>query len=113
MLRFVAAVAFEFDGIHRAVDEHRALWLAEKLEARQHLSPTALVLAEEIRYRAETGLSLATPSENIVLDGERKRDVRDILDQADLDAELDAATRSLQAALYGERLPGEPPPPVA
>lgn len=113
MLRLVAAVVFEFDGIARGVDEHRALWLAEQLKARQHLSPTALGLAEEIHHRAKTGLDVATLSERVVLDTSRSRDVREILDQADLDAELNAATRALHAALRGERWPGEPPAPAA
>lgn len=112
MLRLVAAVVFEFNGIARGVDETRALWLAEQLESRQHLSATALALAEEIRYRAKTGLDAATLSEKVVLEESRKHDVREIIDQADLDAELNAGARALQRALHGERWPGEPPAPA-
>jgi hypothetical protein len=103
----MAFVNITFDGIVRSLPERDALRVAGRLRARAGSPPAAVTLADRIEEEARGGTYTGVASE-VELDEEEKADLVRVCDELDANGQLTDDIRSLQAALHGERRPGEP-----
>jgi hypothetical protein len=100
-------VVFEWDGIERPLEEADSKAVIAELRGKSAFRPQAAKLAERIEAEVY-GSTASQPAQNVQLDPDEQRELRDALDRIDERSELNHARRALQTALYGERRPGEP-----